>query len=96
VIRIAVVLLSAIALFTLACTTTSETEPAPPPEPVVQAPPPPPPEPVAQPVAEPVRPAPIVLPKTASPLPLVGLTGVAALGLGGALRFARRRTGNRS
>ncbi len=87
----------AIALFTtalgLACATGSEREVAPEPEPVVEALPERPPlaEPPAVDVAEPVR-APVrQLPKTASALPLVGLTGLAALGLGTVTRVTRRR-----
>ena len=95
-IRTAAIALIVASLFALACTTTSETEPAPAPEPTVQAPPPPP-EPVSRPVAEPVRVRePIELPKTASPLPLVGLSGLAALGLGGVIRITRRRLADRS
>ena len=80
----------AIALFTtalgLACASSPEPEvapaPAPTPEPVVvEAAPAP--APVAEPVPE--------LPKTASLLPLVGLMGVAGVGLGTATRLARRR-----
>ncbi|MEE2674791.1 MAG: hypothetical protein VX466_13400 [Myxococcota bacterium] len=78
----------AIALFTtalgLACASSPEPEvaPAPAPEPVVvEAAPAP--APVAEPVPE--------LPKTASLLPLVGLMGVAGVGLGTATRMARRR-----
>ena len=82
-----------VAFLALACTTTSEPEPAPAPPPVVEAKPAPPPapEPVATPVAEVVRPAPRQLPKTAGVLPLVGLSGVAALGLGTVTRVVRRR-----
>jgi hypothetical protein len=64
--------------------------PAPPePLPVAVAPPPaaaPAPEPVAEPVAAP----PLVLPETASQLPLVGLAGLASIGLGGVVRTLRR------
>ena len=85
-IRTAAIALIVASLFTLACTTTSETEP----EPVA--------EPVSRPVvSEPVRTVePIELPKTASPLPLIGLSGVAALGLGGVMRITRRRLSDRS
>jgi hypothetical protein len=90
----------AITLFTaalgLACATSSEPEVAPEPEPVVEAVPErsSAPEAVAVNVAEPTPAR--QLPKTASVLPLVGLTGVAALGLGSVTRVARRRmTGGR-
>ena len=77
----------AIALFTaalgLACASSPEPEVAPEPEPVVEAAPAPAPVPVAAPVPE--------LPKTASALPLVGLMGVAGVGLGTVTRIARRR-----
>lgn len=48
--------------------------------------------PVAMPAAEPAEeePAP-PMPATASPLPLIGLTGLALLALGGGLGYARRR-----
>lgn len=78
--------------FALACASTPEPEPAPapapPPPPVAKpAPPPPPPAPEPMPVAQPPR----ELPKTASSLPLVGLGGIFALGLGAGLRVVRRR-----
>ena len=79
-----------IALMGLGCTTTSEPEPVAEPvaeTPVAQPTPAPEPDPVA--VAE-RRPAPRQLPKTASAMPLVGLVGLAALGLGGVLRTTRR------
>jgi LPXTG-motif cell wall-anchored protein len=90
---LAIALLAA-SCFAFACTTTSETEPAPAPEPVVVAPPPKPAPPPPPPVAEPVR-APVELPKTASLLPVVGLVGLASLGLGGVIRITRKRA-NRS
>ena len=68
----------------LACASSPEPEVAPAPAPapvVVEAAPAP--APVAEPVPE--------LPKTASLLPLVGLMGVAGVGLGTATRMARRR-----
>jgi outer membrane biosynthesis protein TonB len=88
-ITIAILLVS---FLSFACASTQTEEPVE--EPVAEAPPPPPapvrePEPEAQPVAAPA-PAP-VLPKTAGPLPAVGLAGVSALGLAGALRLLRRR-----
>jgi hypothetical protein len=82
---LAIVLLAAFAA--IGCTTTAEPEP----EPVVETPvaqPTPAPEPEPVPVAT-SRPAPRELPKTASVLPLVGLGGLAALGVGGAIRAAR-------
>ena len=72
----------------LACASTTEPETAPEPKPIVKA--------------EPVRPEPeqveqvkvaetaVQLPKTASPLPLIGLTGLAALALGAGTRALRR------
>ena len=70
----------------LACQTQTEPEATPAPEPVVVAAPAP--EPVAA-VVVVEEPAP-VLPKTASAVPLVGLLGAGALGLGMAMRIARR------
>jgi len=66
------------------------TTPAPPPQPeVAQATPPPaPPEAAPAPAPEPA-PAPQELPKTASPYPLVGLIGLASLGLYFVLRVVR-------
>lgn len=77
----------------LACATTTEPEVV---EAVQAA------EPLSQPEAEPEpapvnvaeprpAPTPLQLPKTASSLPLVGLSGLAALGAGGALRIRRLR-----
>jgi hypothetical protein len=89
-ITIAILLVS---FLSFACASTQTEEPVE--EPVAEAPPPPAPAPVrepepeTQPVASPA-PAP-VLPKTAGPLPAVGLAGVSALGLAGALRLLRRR-----
>ena len=48
------------------------------------------PAPVAQPEPEP-EPEPPVLPKTASPLPAVGLVGLISLGLAGGVHALRRR-----
>ena len=92
----------AIAAFALGCAseTTSEAapEPTPAPEPVVE-------EPVAEPVVSRPEPAAVTvaddmppreLPKTASPMPAVGLAGLAALGLGGLVRAARVRMLRRS
>ena len=70
----------------LACQTQTEPEAAPEPAPVVVAAPEP--EPVAV-VVVAEEPAP-VLPKTASAVPLVGLLGAGALGLGMVMRIARR------
>jgi LPXTG-motif cell wall-anchored protein len=73
-------------VFTLfACASTPEPEPAPRPTPPVAEPAPPPPEPVYEPppVSE--------LPKTASSLPALGLSGLAALAGAGALRWVRIR-----
>jgi len=77
-------------LASVACTTTSEPEPVVEPETTVaQVAPPPRPEPEPVVVSTP-RPAPVrELPRTASALPLLGLTGVGALVLGGAVRTAR-------
>src|SRR5688572_9314214 len=58
--------------------------PAPAPVPVAAAPAPPPP-------ARPAEPAPAQLPKTASPLPLLGLLGLALCGASIGLRAIRRR-----
>jgi hypothetical protein len=73
----------------LACASTTEPEPEPAPAPeVVKS------EPVRQPAKEPARTQvsnPVQLPKTASPMPLVGLTGLAALALGVGTRAVRRR-----
>jgi len=74
--------------FALACASTTQPEPAPAPKPVAKA------EPVRQqpaPKPEPVAETPVRLPKTASPLPLVGLTGLAALALGAGARALRNR-----
>lgn len=62
---------------------------APPEKEIAQAPAP---APVAEaPVAPPVTPAPVPeLPKTASPVPLAGLLGLASLGLSGLLRAVRK------
>lgn len=87
---LAIVLL--VGLTSLACTTTTEPEPVVEPEPVTtvaETAPAPPPEP--EPVTVSARePAPVrELPKTASALPLLGLTGLGALALGGAVRLGR-------
>jgi len=88
------IVLSLIALVASACATTSEEEPVEE-TPVVQATPEPvqvaepvpaAPAPEPEPVAQPMR----MLPETASPLPLVGLAGMGAIGLAGALRGIRR------
>jgi LPXTG-motif cell wall-anchored protein len=68
-----------------ACASSPEPEPAPPPPVAEPAPPPPAPEPVYEP--EPVR----ELPKTASSLPALGLSGLAALAGAGALHLLRGR-----
>jgi LPXTG-motif cell wall-anchored protein len=69
-----------------ACASSPETETPPPTPPVAEpAPPPPAPEPVYEP--EPVR----ELPKTASSLPALGLSGLAALAGAGALHLLRGR-----
>ena len=79
----------------LACTTTTEPDPemveaVQAAEPLSQ--PPAEPDPAAVTVADPrSRPTTLQLPKTASSLPLVGLSGLAALGAGGALRIRRLR-----
>jgi len=80
-------LLIAVLAFNLfACASSPETETPPPTPPVAEpAPPPPAPEPVYEP--EPVR----ELPKTASSLPALGLSGMAALAGAGALHLLRRR-----
>ena len=54
-------------------------------------PPPPPPAPKAAPAPPPPPPPPAELPKTGSPLPLVGLAGVVLLGLGAGARWLRSR-----
>jgi hypothetical protein len=83
-----------VSFLSIACATTETEEPAetaavaetPPPAPPVREP-----EPEIQPVASPSS-APVrELPKTAGPLPAVGLAGVSALGLASALRLVRRR-----
>lgn len=56
-------------------------------EPADEAPLAPMPMPVEEPAAEPAP----EMPATASPLPLIGLTGLALLALGGGIGFARRR-----
>ena len=71
----------------LACASPTEPDSAPAPE-VAKS------EPVRQPAKEPARTQvsnPVQLPKTASPMPLVGLTGLAALALGVGTRALRRR-----
>jgi LPXTG-motif cell wall-anchored protein len=68
-----------------ACASSPEKASPPPPPPVVQAPPPAEPAPVYEPA--PVR----ELPKTGSSLPLVGLSGLAALAGAGALHVVRSR-----
>jgi hypothetical protein len=78
-----------LAFFAAACA--SSPEPPPPPEPVVEAPKPPPPPPARAPEPEPAPVVTRVLPKTASPIPAIGLTGIGALIGAGALRHARRR-----
>jgi hypothetical protein len=88
--RVLFVAVIAIAFAACASQSPPEPEPAPAPQPAVTRPAPEPtptPAPAPPPRATPVR----ELPKTASPLPLVGLTGLAAVGLGTALRVARRR-----
>lgn len=70
----------------LACASTTESDPAPEPERTVKAEPVREPEPASTQVSTPAQ-----LPKTASPMPLVGLAGVAALALGVGTRALRRR-----
>lgn len=53
-------------------------------------PPPPPPAPKAEPAPPPPPPPPAELPKTGSPLPLVGLAGLVLLGVGAGARWLRR------
>ncbi len=76
-IRTVVIALLALA-FALACASTPEPKSTP--RPIVKAQPVP-----SQPMVE------AQLPKTASPLPMIGLAGLAALGLGAATRVVRRR-----
>ncbi len=64
----------------LACASTTQSAP----KPTVRS------ESVRQQPASAVQPAP-ALPKTASPMPVIGWTGLAALGLGTAVRAVRRR-----
>jgi LPXTG-motif cell wall-anchored protein len=70
--------------------------PAPAPEPpaqpepqVAQNEPPPPPAPAPEPQAQPAPQPPAELPKTGSPFPLIGLTGLGLLGIGGIIRLKR-------
>lgn len=87
--------LSLVSFLSFACASTQTEEPVETPV-VAETPPPAPPpvrepEPEAQPVAAPA-PAPVrELPKTAGPLPAVGLAGLAAMGLAGTLGLLRRR-----
>jgi len=69
----------------VACASSPEPETPPPTPPVAESPPPAEPAPVYEP--EPVR----ELPKTASSLPALGLSGLAALAGAGALHVVRRR-----
>ena len=71
-------------------TTDEEPEPTPPPAAAPAAPPEPAPVPVVD--SQPVEPPPM-LPKTASSLPALGLTGLVLLGGAGMLRAVRRRLG---
>ncbi len=87
-IRIVVSVLLATAV-SVACASTQESESAP--EPVVKTQPSPESAPTREVVAETRTSTPAQLPKTASPLPLVGLAGLAALGLGVVTRAVRRR-----
>ena len=68
-----------------ACASTPEPEAAPPTTPPVAEPAPPPPEPVYEP------PQTRELPKTGSSLPMLGLSGLAALAGAGALHVVRNR-----
>ena len=77
-------LIAVLALNLFACASSPETPPPTPPV-AEPAPPPPAPEPVYEP--QPVR----ELPKTASSLPALGLSGMAALAGAGALHLLRRR-----
>ena len=77
-------------VFTLfACASSPEPEPrpAPTPPPVAKSPPPEPEPPIYQ------EPEPRELPKTASSLPALGLSGLASLAGAGALGWLRRRSG---
>lgn len=74
------------ALLAVACATTKQEPPPVAEGPIAQ------PEPAPAPVVRPSEPVERVeLPKTASPMPLVGLTGLGAVGLAGAMRVIRRR-----
>ena len=83
-----ILLLCALILGVMACSSTPEPtpQPTPQPPPVTREAPPPAPEPVQEP-----PPPPMELPKTASSLPALGLSGLAALLGAGAIRWIRRR-----
>jgi len=76
-----------------ACASTSESESEPTPPPAAAPEPAPEPEPVPVVDSQPVEPPAPVLPKTASSLPALGLTGLVALAGAGLLRAVRRRLG---
>ena len=80
-------LLSVLILGVAACASTPEPtpQPTPQPPPVTREAPPPAPEPVQEP------PPPMELPKTASSLPALGMSGLAALLGAGAVRRLRKR-----
>ena len=89
-IRTLIIALLAVAFAAACASTPPEPEPEPEAVEVVKVVPPPEPEPVPVAEVKPIEQEP-ELPKTASPLPLLGLAGFGALGLGGALHAIRRR-----
>ena len=98
-IRILALMIMTVLLSVACATTQEETEPPAEEIPVAKAPEPVRPSPAPTPVAqevEPVHPpaAPartLELPKTASPMPMVGLAGLGSVSLAGALHLLRRR-----